>query len=112
MWNRFVASSLGNTKSLKVKIISFSDEEIICEGVAGIIKGEYDCGKQFSTNYFFDLYSKKLIEENRMSECWAKPSLINDISKCNVDSNYQDKNSSIINLKLPFLFSIILLILY
>ena len=35
-WNRFVASFLGNTKSLKVKIISFSDEEIICEGVQAL----------------------------------------------------------------------------
>ena len=95
MWNRFVASSLGNTNSLKVKIISFSDEEIICESVTKIINGEYDCGKQFSTDYFFDLYSKKLIKENKMSECCAKPSLIPDLSKCNVDTNYEDKDSDV-----------------
>ena len=46
-----------------------------------IIEGVYDCGKQFSSNYFFDLYSKKLINENKMAECCQKPSLITDLSK-------------------------------
>ena len=83
-----------------------------------------------------------------MSECCVKPSLIPDLSKCNVDTNYEDKdsdipdegeeedkseeedkgkdkgeeeyeeeekdhgkNSSINNLKISFLFSILLLLL-
>ena len=108
MWNRFVASSLGNVSSLKVKIISFADEEIICNGVKGIIEGEYDWGKQFSTNHFFDLYSKKLINVKKMSECCQKPSLISDLNQCNVDTNYIDpdpyvppkEKSNINNLKI------------
>jgi expansin (peptidoglycan-binding protein) len=107
MWNRFVASSLGDVKSLKVKIISFANEEIICQDVEKIEKGEYDCGKQFSTNYFFDLYSKKLIKENKKSECCKKPSLITDYDKCKVDTG----KSNIYNLKKYFLFLLISLLL-
>ena len=94
MWNRFVATNIGNVQSIKVKIVSFADEEIECQGVTTITKGEYDCGKQFSTNYFFDIYSNKLIQKNEMSECCKKPSLIADITKCNIDPNYEDGKSN------------------
>ena len=87
--NRFIAD-VSNPSSLRVKIISISGEEIICPTMSTIIEGVYDCGKQFSSNYFFDLYSKKLINENKMAECCQKPSLITDLSKCNVDTNYID----------------------
>ena len=60
-WNRFIASLSGTMNSLKVKIIGISGEEIICSNFSGIIKGDYDCGKQFSTDKFFDLYSRNVI---------------------------------------------------
>ena len=86
MWNRFIVSLTQITASLYVKIISFADEEIICPKMNGIIKGDYDCGKQFSTSTFFDLYSKNVININLKSECCNKPSLIQDISSCNVST--------------------------
>ena len=106
MWNRFIMAGLPTVNSLKVKIISISGEEIICDQAKGIVEGEYDCGKQFSTNYFFDLYSKKVIKENKKSECCKKPSLLNDITSCNVDTSYN--SSSKIK---PFLFFILILYL-
>ena len=60
-WNRFVTFITENINSLKVKIIAISGEEIVCLQSKGVIKGVYDCGKQFSTNNFFDLYSRKVI---------------------------------------------------
>ena len=89
-WNRFVASGLGNVKTIKVKVVSFADEEIECPGATSITQGDYDCGKQFSANHFFDIYSNKKINKNTMSDCCKKPSLIDDLSKCEINTNYQD----------------------
>ena len=89
-WNRFVTFITENINSFKVKIIGISGEEIICLQSKEVTKGVYDCGKQFSTNDFFDLYSRKVISRNKKSECCKKPSLIEDINSCKVDTNYED----------------------
>ena len=110
-WNRFIMGGLNTVNSLKVKIISISGEEIICNQMKGIIQGEYDCGKQFSTNYFFDLYSKKVINEKKKSECCQKPSLIKDITSCNVDTNDASNNNGFL-LGRSFLFFIFISYLF
>ena len=83
-WNRFVTGASGNINKLRVKIISISGEEIICPDMNGIYEGVYDCGSQFSTDKFFDIYTKKEIEPNYKSECCQKPSLIEDHDTCKV----------------------------
>jgi len=107
-WNRFIVSLSGNINSLKVKIIGISGEEIICPKLNGVIKGVYDCGKQFSTNKFFDLYSRKVISSNKKSECCKKQSLIKDINSCKVDTNYDYSNY----LKISLLYFILILNLF
>ena len=104
-WNRFITSLSGNINKLKVKITSISGEEIVCPEMNGIIKGEYNCGKQFSADKFFDLYSRKVISTNKKSECCKKPSLIKDSNSCKVDTQY---NSSCY-LKMIFLYCIFIL---
>ena len=83
-----------NINKFKVKIIAISGEEIVCPEMTGIIQGDYDCKKQFATDKFFDLYSRKVIKSNLKSECCVKPSLITDVSKCNTDTDYQDSDES------------------
>ena len=115
--NRFIAD-VSNPSSLKVKIISISGEEIICPTMSGIIEGVYDCKKQFSSNHFFDLYSRTPINEKKLSECCKKPSLITDLSKCKVDTNYVDPDpyvppkSNANNLKIFFLFFLLISYLF
>ena len=95
-WNRFIAMISGTLDSLKVKIIAISGEEIICPNFNGVIKGDYDCGKQFSTDKFFDIYSRNIISTNKKSECCQKQSLIKDITSCKIDTNQKtntDTNS-------------------
>ena len=92
-WNRFITPLTGTMNSLKVKIIGISGEEIICPNFSGVIKGDYDCGKQFSTDKFFDLYSRNVISSNKKTECCKKQSLIKDITSCKVDTEYNpDEN--------------------
>jgi expansin (peptidoglycan-binding protein) len=86
-WNRFIARLSGNINNLKVKIIGISGEEIICANLGGVIKGDYNCGKQFSTDKFFDLYSRKVISSYKKTECCKKQSLIKNITACKVDTN-------------------------
>ena len=92
-WNRFIQNVSG-VNSIKVKLISISGQEIVCYDKNEIIKGDYDCGAQFSADKFFDLYSRKVIKSNLKSECCVKPSLITDASKCNIDTDYQDSDES------------------
>ena len=92
-WNRFIQNVSG-VNSIKVKLISISGQEIVCYDKNEIIKGDYDCGAQFSADKFFDLYSRKVIKSNLKSECCVKPSLITDVSKCNTDTDYQDSDES------------------
>ena len=107
-WNRFITSISENINKIKVKIISISGEEIVCPEMSGIIQGEYNCKKQFSTDKFFDLYSKKVIGTNKKSECCKKPSLIKDSNSCNVDLNYNHSNY----LKMLLVYFIVILYLF
>ena len=93
LWNRFITRISENINKFKVKIIAISGEEIVCPEMTGIIQGDYDCQKQFATDKFFDLYSKKVIGTNKKSECCQKPSLIKDLNSCNVDTNYNDNDN-------------------
>lgn len=90
--NRFI-SNISNLNNIKVKLISISGEEIVCYENSQIIKGDYDCGKQFSVKDFYDLYSRKIIGENEKSECCKKPSLISEINSCKVETNYSKSNN-------------------
>ena len=108
IWNRFIANLNGNINSLKVKIIGISGEEIICPKTNGVIKGIYDCGKQFSTNKFFDLYSRKVINSDMKSECCKRQILIKDISSCKVDTNFDYSNY----LKISLLYFYLILYLF
>ena len=85
--NRFIQKGISNLSTIKVKLISIAGQEILCYMGKNIIEGEYDCGAQFSANTFFDIFSRKIINENKKSECCVKPSLISKISKCNIESN-------------------------
>ena len=107
-WNRFVQQGISNLNNIKVKLISISGQEIVCYDKSQIIKGDYDCGTQFTVDKFFDIYSRKIISTNEKSECCKKPSLISDISQCNIDDNY----SNGYNLKIPLLFSILFVLFY
>ena len=82
--NRFIQKSISNLKSIKVKIISISGQEIMCYMGKNIVEGVYDCGAQFSADKFFDIYSRKMISEKKKSECCVKPSLISDLSECKI----------------------------
>ena len=33
---------------------------------SNIIKGDYDCGQQFSVDKFFDIYSRNIISQNKI----------------------------------------------
>ena len=83
--NRFVYFNKEQISLVKVKLISISNEEIICYNQNTITKGDYDCGAQFAVKNFYDLYSRKIIQTNKKSECCQKPSLISDINTCKVD---------------------------
>ena len=87
MWNRFVQAGISGLNSIQVKLISISGQELICYNDKNIIEGDYDCGSQFSADKFFDIYSRKIIGEKKKSECCVKPSLITDISKCNIQTD-------------------------
>ena len=88
--NRFIFFNQETISNVKVKLISISNEEIICYNQNAITKGDYDCGTQFTVKNFYDLYSRKIIQTKKKSECCQKPSLISDINTCKVDTNYQD----------------------
>ena len=87
--NRFVHFIQEQISLIKVKLISISNEEIICYSQNTITKGDYDCGAQFTVKNFYDLYSRKIIQTKKKSECCQKPSLISDLNTCKVDTNYQ-----------------------
>jgi hypothetical protein len=90
--NRFIYFNQEKISAFKVKLISISNEEIICYNQKSITKGDYDCGAQFTVKNFYDLYSRKIIQTKKKSECCQKPSLISDINTCKVDTNYQDND--------------------
>ncbi len=92
-WNRYFQSIWGLT-SIQVKLVSISGQEIVCYDNKDIIQGDYDCGAQFSADKFFDIYSNKVINSNMKSQCCAKPSLLVDSSKCNIETDYQDSGSN------------------
>ena len=93
MWNRFVQAGISGLNSIQVKLISISGQELICYNDKNIIEGDYDCGSQFSADKFFDIYSRKIIGEKKKSECCVKPSLITDISKCNIQTDDSDSDT-------------------
>ena len=98
--NRFVYFNKEQISLVKVKLISISNEEIICYNQNAITKGDYDCGAQFAVKNFYDLYSRKIIQTNKKSECCQKPSLISDINTCKVD---RDSFSNISHTNISFL---------
>ena len=115
--NRF-ESQLSGLNSITVKVTSISGEEIICYQKSSIIQGDYECNGQFSVKNFYDLYSRKIINSYKKIECCVKPSLISDITSCNVDTNYDgsksdtpgsDSNSSKRN-KLSIIFTLLSLV--
>ena len=105
LWSLYMEIS-----NLKVKIIGISGEEIVCANLNGVIKGDYDCGKQFSTNNFFDLYTRKVISSNKKTECCQKQSLIQNIDSCKIDTNQNPNHSKY--LKISHLFILLFLFLF
>ena len=53
--NRFVYFNKEQISLVKVKLISISNEEIICYNQNAINKGDYDCGAQFVVKNFYAL---------------------------------------------------------
>ena len=84
-WNRFIEKGISGLKNIKVKLISISGQEIVCYNKSNILEGEYDCGEQFFVEKFYDIFSREPIGKDEKSECCAKPSLISDISKCDIN---------------------------
>ena len=82
--NRFIQGSISNLNSIKVKLISISGQEILCYSGSNIVEGVYECEAQFSAYKFFDIYTREITSENMKSECCVKPSLISDLTKCNI----------------------------
>ena len=93
-WNRFVQQGISGLKNIKIKLISISGQQVVCYDNNHIIQGVYDCKTQFNVDKFFDIYSRKIIKENEKGQCCKKPSLISDLSKCNVETDYKDKDDS------------------
>lgn len=105
--NRFVYFNNEQISNVRVKLISISNEEIICYNQNAITKGDYDCGAQFAVKNFYDLYSRKIISTNKKSECCKKPSLISDLNSCKVDTDYNGSGDRY-HISISFLLLILL----
>jgi len=83
--NNIFQGSIKKSNSYTVKIVGFSGEEIICyKNKPHMVAGTYDCGKQFKTNKFFDIFSGKIVGKETKSSCCKKPSKIKDLNSCRV----------------------------
>ena len=83
--NRFSGSITTRFKKISVKVIGFSGEEIVCyKDKAHLVAGTYDCGKQFKTDKFFDIFSGKVVSKETKSSCCKKPSKISNLNSCRV----------------------------
>ena len=64
--NRFVYFNQEQKSLIKFKLISISNEEIICYNENDITKGDYDCGVQFTVKNFIIFIRGKQFKQKKV----------------------------------------------